>query len=96
MDEETFVKGHKLPVTRGVSSRESKVQQGDYQCVLSHFRHVRLCDPMDLSLPGSSVHGILQARTLEWVAISSSRGIFLTQGSSPCPLFLLYRQAGSL
>ena len=33
-----------------------------------------LCDPMDHSLPDSSVHGILQARTLQWVAISSSRG----------------------
>ena len=33
-----------------------------------------LCDPMDYSPPGSSVHGILQARVLEWVAISSSRG----------------------
>ena len=32
-----------------------------------------LCDPMDFSLPGFSVHGILQARTLEWVAISFSR-----------------------
>ena len=32
------------------------------------------CDPMDCSLPGASVHGILQARILEWVAISSSRG----------------------
>ena len=32
-----------------------------------------LCDPMDCSPPGSSVHGILQARILEWVAISSSR-----------------------
>ena len=32
-----------------------------------------LCDPMDSSLPGSSVHGILQARLLEWVAISFSR-----------------------
>ena len=31
-----------------------------------------LCDPMDCSLPGFSVHGILQARTLEWVAISFS------------------------
>ena len=31
-----------------------------------------LCDPMDCSLSGSSVHGILQARTLEWVAISFS------------------------
>ena len=33
-----------------------------------------LCDPMDYSLPGSSAHGILQARVLEWVAISFSRG----------------------
>ena len=33
-----------------------------------------LCEPMDYSLPGSSVHRILQARILEWVAISSSRG----------------------
>ena len=33
-----------------------------------------LCDPMGCSLPGSSVHGILQARILEWIAISSSRG----------------------
>ena len=33
-----------------------------------------LCNPMDCNLPGSSVHGILQARILEWVAISSTRG----------------------
>ena len=33
-----------------------------------------LCDPVDCSLPGSSVHGIFQARILEWVAISFSRG----------------------
>ena len=32
------------------------------------------CDSMDCSLPGSSVHGILQVRILEWVAISFSRG----------------------
>ena len=35
-----------------------------------------LCDPVDCSPPGSSVHGILQARILEWVAISFSRGSF--------------------
>ena len=35
---------------------------------------VQLCDPMDYSPPGSSVHGVSQARILEWVAISSSRG----------------------
>ena len=33
-----------------------------------------LCNPMDWSLPGSSVHGVLQARILEWVAIFFSRG----------------------
>ena len=33
-----------------------------------------LCNPVDYSLPGSSVHGILQARVLEWVAMASSRG----------------------
>ena len=34
-----------------------------------------LCDPTDCSLPGSSVHGILQARILEWVAISSAENL---------------------
>ena len=34
-----------------------------------------LCDPMDCSLPGSSVHGISQARILEWTAISFSRDL---------------------
>ena len=43
--------------------KESKVTQS---CMT-------LCDPMDCSLPGSSVHGIDQARILEWVAISFSR-----------------------
>ena len=35
-----------------------------------------LCDPMDCRPPGSSVHGVLQARMMEWVAISFSRGSF--------------------
>ena len=39
---------------------------------LSHFS--RVCDPTDCSLSGSSVHGTLQARILEWVAMPSSRG----------------------
>ena len=33
-----------------------------------------LCTPLDSSLPGCSVHGILQARILEWIAMPSSRG----------------------
>ena len=43
-------------------------------CMLSCFSHVWFWDPMDCSPPGSSVHGILQARILEWVAVISSRG----------------------
>ena len=41
-----------------------------------------LCNPMDCSLPGSSVHGISQARTLEWDCHSLLQGIFPTQGSN--------------
>ena len=39
-----------------------------------------LCDPIDCSQPGSSVHGILQARKLEWVAISYSMGVSRPRG----------------
>ena len=46
-------------------------------CMLSR---VWLCETIDDSPSGSPVHGVLQERILEWVAISSSRGIFLTQG----------------
>ena len=38
--------------------------------LLSRFSRVQLCDPMDCSLPGSSIHGIFQARVLEWGAIA--------------------------
>ena len=46
-------------------------------CVHTHAHvciqlYLSLCDPMDCSPPGSSVHGIFQARVLEWVAISYS------------------------
>ena len=40
--------------------------------LLCRFSRVQLCDPIDSSPPGSSVPGILQARILEWVAISLS------------------------
>ena len=48
----------------------------DEDCLFAKFLQSRLtlCDPMACGLPGSSVHGILQARILEWVAISFSRG----------------------
>ena len=43
-------------------------------CMLIRFIHFQLCDSMDYSPPGSSVHGIFQAGILERVAISFSRG----------------------
>ena len=56
-------------------SRPVSIQaEGVCPCMLSHFSHIRLCNPTDCSLPGSSVHGIFQARILEWVAMPSSRG----------------------
>ena len=50
---------------------ESEVTQS---CLTLH-------DPMDCSLPGSSVHGIFQARVLEWVAISFSVDLLLVANS---------------
>ena len=51
----------------------------DCVCVLVAQLCPTLCDPMDYTQPGSSVHGILQARILEWVAMP---WIFLAQGSN--------------
>ena len=54
-------------------------------CVHAHAQLcLTLCDPMDYSRPGSSVHGILQARRLEWVVVSFSRelGDFSTKTMS--------------
>ena len=62
-------------------------------CCLVSQLCLTLCNPIDYSLPGSSVHGTSQAGILEWVAISFSRGIFLTQGSNLC---LLHWQVDSL
>ena len=64
-------RGKKIPAILGY----------DDLIILYYQSHPTLCDPMDCSPPGFSVCGIFQARILEWVAISSSRGIFLTQGS---------------
>ena len=67
-----------------------------YACMYIVLSHVRLCEPMNCSLPGSSIHGIFQAKILEWVA-------FPTPGYLPNPrielrhlLHLLHWQANSL
>ena len=54
-----------------------------------------ICDPMDCSPPGASVHGIIQARMLEWVAFPPP-GVFPTQRLNPCLLhwkWMLYHWA---
>ena len=60
---------------------------GDFVHAQSLQSRLTICDPVDCSPPGSPVHGILQTRILEWVAMSFSRVIFLTQGLN---LGLLY------
>ena len=65
-----------------------------YVCTCSVAQsHPNVCDLMDCSPPGSSVHGISQARILEWVIISSSKESSPAQGSN---LYLLHWQADSL
>ena len=72
--------------TWSTSQRVKQVRERDKHCTLtcvccaalSHFSCDWLCDPMNCSPPGSSVHGILQARRLDWVVIPSSWG-------SSCP-----------
>ena len=58
-------------------------------CSVAHLRACKslklcptLCGPVDCSLPGSSAHGIFQARILEWVAISYSGGSFGPKGQT--------------
>ena len=60
-----------IPILKKRKKEESEVTQS---CLT-------LSDLMDP--PASSIHGIVQSRVLEWIAISFSRGIFLTQGSNP-------------
>ena len=59
------------------------VKKHEPLCMLVALLCLTLPDPMDCSLQGSSIHGIFQIRILEWVSISFSRGIFLTQGLNP-------------
>ena len=62
----------KIPWTEEPGRLWSKGLQRVGLLLLSHFSRVWLCDPIDISPPGSPAPGIIQARTLEWVAISFS------------------------
>ena len=66
--------GFKHPKRDWHHVRKSKAWFKNKECVPSHFSHAWLCNPKDCSPPGSSVHQLLQARILEWVAMPFSRG----------------------
>ena len=87
--QDTWVISKLLFVAWTVSSHYTRSEL--CMCACSAF--ITIWDPVDCSLPGSSIHGIFQARILEWIAHFLLRGTFSTQGSNLC---LLHWQADSL
>ena len=75
--------------------RSSPSAEEETESVHSHSSCLPLCNPMNCSPPGSSVHGIFQAGILEWGCRFLLQGIFPTQGLNPCLWCLLHRQADS-
>ena len=76
---------------------EANFQKTILACLISCIWLLVVSGPTDCSPPGSSVHGILQARTPEWVPASfPSPGISLTQDLNLRLLYLLHWQADSL
>ena len=62
-------------VLQSLEDEERSGQPSEFVCVLVAQSCPTLCDPMDCSPLGSSVHGIFQARIMEWVAISFFRDL---------------------
>ena len=65
--------------------KEHSESLGCHMSVMREGEAPTRCNPTDHSLPGSSVHGILQARILEWVAIPFSRGSSLPRDRIQVP-----------
>ena len=68
-----------------------------YTCLLVAKSRLTLCGSMDCSLPGSSVHRILQARILEWIAVPFLHGYFSIAGPNEdiphvCLMFISWNQ----
>ena len=70
-----------MRVLKAIRSKYEYMRKSVCVCLVPQLS-LTLCDLMDCSLPGSSVHGILQARILEWVPFPPL-GIIPTQGSNP-------------
>ena len=77
------------------ASLSTLVNSNAHACVVSQSC-LTFCDPMDCSPPGSSVHGVLQARILEWIVIAFLQGIFLNQGPNLHLWHFLHCQADFL
>ena len=99
-----YLPGQELEIVKSCwwiqwNNEDSGVSTGNCVCVCVHGKSIQscptLCDPIDYSPPASSIHGILQAKILEWVAMPSSRG-FSPCRDRPCLLFLMHWQAASL
>ena len=67
------IPGHVTKISHATWCSQKKKIIYIYICIKTQLC-LTLCEPIDGSPPGSSVHGILQARILDWVAMSSSRG----------------------
>ena len=76
--------------SKGITSNKVSVPLSG-SCMHAQSR-LTCCDPMDCNPPGSSVHGIFQARILEWVAISLSRGSSWTR--DPTHVFMHWQAGG--
>ena len=76
--------------TEGLSQVLKNERYAATMCMLGAQSCLTLCNPKNCSPPGSSVHGILQSRVLEWVAISFSRGS--SQSRDPTPGLLHCKQ----
>ena len=89
---------HRKLVCRPKPKLKSSTSSCNSACVRAKWLQScpTLCNPMDCSPPNSSVHGIFHARTLEWVAMPSSRGIFPIQVLNPHLVHLLGWQEDSL
>ena len=72
--QDLYIKNNKILLKK---IKEHIQEWKDILCSVCAQSHLTLCHPMDYSAipPGSSVHGISQARILKWVAISYSRGV---------------------
>ena len=74
-----------IPNSSNSSEESSATVSGYTSKLLQELMWETLCNPVDQSPPGSSVHEILQARILEWVAILISRGSFQSRDQTPIP-----------